>query len=156
MSHAEKALATIRKVKVENLVDWDGCYCFSFDVCGVNVNLSCHKSEHCLRVYPSSSWYDVEGLELIAKEVLRQFSSMTNGGGEYAYGYRLRFCSYSHDHVNGRYEGSKWVYESRCCYCHAPRERDEYLCSECRVKQERAAQYPWTSDGFLVQEGRPQ
>lgn len=117
------ALYLIRRFSIWGLGGSDGCDCCHFSIHGLQIDVSCRKSEHCVRV--SSNCLDKSPKEMIAiaSEVLSQI--------DYPDAYRVRFCDYSHDHVGGHWEAGEWVETYRCVYCHKPRdERDGYLCAD--------------------------
>lgn len=129
----EGVLWLIRKFGISGMGGSDGCYCYHFQNRGISVDVSCHKSEHCVRVHSGYMEFDVSELFEIANEVLSQ---LPFGGSRY----RVRFCDYGMDHVNGRWEGKVWREEYKCGYCGKPRnERDAYRCQKCVA--ERKGEY---------------
>jgi hypothetical protein len=120
----------IQKYGIFGLGGNDGCACCHFSLCGIDVDVSCRKSEHCVRVHCGYLGYKVSNLFAIANEVLAQ---LRDGG----IGYRVRFCGYSADHVNGRWENGEWREEHKCVYCGKPRAGfDDYLCAVCAQNKE--------------------
>lgn len=142
---ADKAIILMQSSGIFGLGEDDGCLCCNFNVMGVSVDISCYKSEHCVRVHCGHLDRVPKDVERVAAEVLRQL-------GEYAdaSSFRLRFCDYRDDHQNGHRENGVWVETYRCCYCHAPRPgRAAYLCPSCILTEPRAVElYPWNTDGF--------
>lgn len=115
----------IQKYGIFGLGGADGCYCCSFALRGIEVSVSCHKSEHCVRVV--CHCLRPKDLFAIAREVLSQ---LPDGG----ISYRVRFCEYAADHVDGHWSGRTWVETYKCCYCGKPRDDvDGYLCTTCRT-----------------------
>src|SRR5271163_3760873 len=104
MKRTGGALALLKQHGIWGLGLGDGCRCTNFTVLGVSVDISCHKSEHCVRVIGWSHGSiagdrrDASELESVAREVLVQL------GEDVAYGYRVRFCEYRHDHAGGHWE----------------------------------------------------
>lgn len=128
-----KALELIRSIGIYGLCESDGCPCCYFEIHGVHVNVSCHKSEHRIRVYSHHIFADPFELEPIAIEVAVQV------GRE---GYSVRFCDYGKDHkgTNGT-----------CCYCGKPRsDKEAYLCVPCLSKPEARGSYPWGLKGNMI------
>lgn len=114
-----------------------GCRCSHFAVCGFHVNVSCHKSEHCVRVYSHHLFRQPEDEVEIASLVIRQL-------GDSGENYRVRYCEYRHDHENGRRENGVWTQEYSCCYCNKPRlDEDGYLCAGCLKKLDAVSHYPF-------------
>lgn len=144
--NAGKAVELIRQLGIFGLGECDGCACCHFEVQGVSVSISCHKSEHCVRVYSHHMDRDPMALESVAAEVLLQLNSFTS-----AKEYRVRFCEYSDDHVGGHYcAHNAYTHSFRCCYCHGFRRYGaRYLCASCQERPEAMAYYPWSQDGFL-------
>lgn len=121
----EATLALIRRFGIFGLGGSDGCYCCNFSIHGISIDVSCHKSEHCVRIHTGCLGFSDSALFMIADEVLSQLPD----GGER---YRVRFCDYSCDHVNGHWDKGKWVESYKCVYCSKPRaDRDAYLCGTC-------------------------
>lgn len=151
MMDANKAIDLIRREGLFGLGEGDGCLCCHFEVQGVSVDISCHKSEHCVRVHSCHMYRSARDLERVALVVMQEFAKYTDVSE-----YRLRFTEYANDHQNGdRDKDDKWIEEYRCCYCHAPRSEKEYLCAECREgkaehKDMAPISYPWTNDGFML------
>ena len=146
MNHIQ-AIEIMRQVGIWSLGTQEGCNCLNFEICAVSVVISCHKSGHSIRVWSDHMERDPRGLEAVAKEVVQQFAAI--GSKEYVSGYVIRFCEYSDDNKNGRWENGKWVKEQQCCYCHANRpEPDAYLCEECKRKESAVYCYPWTKAVF--------
>ena len=115
----------------------DGCDCSNFQVCGFEISISCHKSEHCVRVYSHHLFRQPDDEIEIASLVIKQLGD----SGKY---YNIRFCDYRHDHVNGRWENDVWTEEYSCCYCDKPRtDKDAYLCSNCLTKKDAISHYPF-------------
>ena len=132
--HAEGIVFLIRRYGLYNLGGADGCACVNFSLSGFEVDVSCHKSEHTVRIIGSSS--SPEEVETVAAAVLADL--------RFAEDYAVRFCEWGSDHHNGRWEDRVWVEEYKCCYCGEPRaEKDAYLCVSCRHKEEAVARYPW-------------
>lgn len=138
MRHATATVGLIRKHGLYGLSGDEGCECYSFQVQGIFVDVSCHRSEHSIRVYSHHLCSDPLGLEMVAKEVISQLNKAESTMDT---SYRLRFCEYSMDnHKQG----------SRCCYCAKPRvSKETYLCEACQQKKEALRSYPWTKDGFI-------
>lgn len=121
----EAALALIRRFGIFGLGGSDGCYCCHFSIHGISIDVSCHKSEHCVRVHSGYLGFKDSNLFSIADEVLSQ---LPNGGERY----RVRFCAYSFDHVNGHRDNGEWVESYKCVYCEKPRvDPNAYLCGGC-------------------------
>ena len=154
------ALALILQHGIYGLGGSDGCRCTHFFVQGIWVDVSCHKSEHSVRVYSDYLERDPLALEPIAREVLRQIARSVESWGtpeeeaiEIASRYRIRFCDFSTDNVNGRREGEKYVWDHKCSYCGKPRlNAAAYLCDDCLKRPEAVSCYPWTADGFMSPE----
>jgi hypothetical protein len=145
--NAEKALKLIKELGIYGLAESDGCPCCHFNIHGIFIDVSCHKSEHTIRVYSHYMFHNPFDLEPIAEEVHRQVG-ISNP-------YKIRFCEYSCDHVGGHWEGkhpnSKWMKTQKCCYCSAPRPDEEaYLCEKCLTKSEARSAYPWGVKGEII------
>jgi hypothetical protein len=144
---ADEAIALIKQHGLYGLGGSDGCRCVHFHIQGVSIDVSCHKSEHCIRVWSNYIYREASELERIAREVLFDLSQT----GADVDSYRLRFCKYSDDHVGGHWEVSGFVHSQKCCYCGKPRnDRETYLCCECSSNPEAREHFPWICDGFAV------
>lgn len=122
--------------------DAGGCACTGFEINYIHVQVSCRSSEHTVRVYSHSMERDTKHLELVADEVVRQ---LTEHGH---LGFRVRFCEYSYDHVDGKRIEGVWHEWWSCCYCGKTRESQEaYLCKPCQSSASARSYYPW--DGSL-------
>lgn len=154
MVNKDKAIALLRQHGLDGLGGHDGCDCCYFNIQGVEINISCHKSGHSIRVYANDRI--AEELEAIAKEVqaqmLADYHKWENAEPEErVHKFRVRFCEYTDDHTGGRWEGTKYIDHAKCCWCSAPREdRQAYLCPSCLQKPEAIQMFPWTGDGFLA------
>ena len=127
---------------VQQLGGGDGCPCSHFSVCGFQIDASCHKSEHCVRVYSDHMFKQPQDCVEIAALVLKQL-------GDFSGGYRVRYCEYRDDHVNGRWQDRIWVEEYQCCYCGKPRSNpDAYLCDKCLKDQNAVSSYPYGMEEF--------
>lgn len=122
--NVESVLDLLQRFGVWGLGGCDGCACAHFEILGIEVHVSCRKSEHCVRVHCGYLGFDQSELVPIAREVLSQLTFPSR--------YSLRFCDYSKDHKNGRRENGVWKDDQTCCYCNKPRaDVDAYLCEEC-------------------------
>lgn len=136
MPDPDGVIAFIDRFSIWELGGSDGCPCCHFELLGFKVGVSCHKSEHCVRVYSDYMGSDWRDAERVAQAVLRW---LPDGGVRY----RVRYCDYAHDHVNGRWEDGAWREEQKCCYCGKPRAHKEaYLCAECLTNESAVAAYP--------------
>lgn len=151
MANFQKTVELIRAHGLFGLCEGDGCYCCAFEVHGIHVNISCRKSDHCIRVSSRHMYRDSAGIESVAREVLLQLGKMAEG-------YRLRFCERQDDHTNkSGWQGDKWVDVHRCCYCGKSRsDRQGYLCEECMKNEQALRLFPWHTDGFLDTKDNPQ
>lgn len=108
---AKPALDLIKQVGIYGLCYSDGCPCTNFEVHGVSVDVSCHKSDHCIRVYScSADFQDAEYkvrtclFQPIADEVRRQVNAYYCNDQEcteYGDGYAVKFLSWDDEHKKG-------------------------------------------------------
>lgn len=127
----------IARYGFEQLGGGDACRCSHFMICGFHIDVSCHKSEHCVRVFSDHMYRQAEDEIQIAALVLQQL-------GDSAKGYRVRYCEWGYDHVNGHWEGNRFVNEYKCCYCSAPRsDAEAYLCAKCLRITDAVSRYPF-------------
>jgi hypothetical protein len=134
----------IKQVGLYGLCGSDGCYCISFPVHRVHVDISCRKSCGAmdgifeespdffgikLRVYTHSLGPDPKMLKEVADEVINQL-------GDTGYDIAVRFCEMTHD------------YKHTCVYCSKEKEKKEYLCDECKQKPE-AKEYDYSQFDFI-------
>jgi hypothetical protein len=134
--NVDGVVALLRRYGLHGLGGCDGCRCAHFSLLGISVDVSCHKSDHCVRVHSGYMGFNQADLVPIVREALRQ---LPDGGA----GYSVRFCDYSSDHVNGRWVDREWVEEHRCCYCAKPRaDKAAYLCEECERDVRALESYP--------------
>lgn len=147
---AQKAIGLIKREGLWGLGLSDGCNCCHFEVQAIQVDISCHKSEHCIRVSSKYLYSAPEELEQVMRQVLLSFAESCSISMYYLSKYRLRFCEYRPDHVGGHWKNKVWTETYECCYCGAPREHKEaYLCPKCSSTADAIRSYPWTKDGFL-------
>jgi hypothetical protein len=145
--NTDKAIALIRQHGIFGLGVGDGCWCCYFQVQGIEVGISCHKSEHCIRVHANCLDEGPAGLEAVLYAIVED--SKARYDKDFS-DYRVRFCDYDCDHVGGHWEGKVWTETYKCCYCGAPRsEAQKYLCEACKGKDEARRLYPWTGDYVL-------
>jgi hypothetical protein len=131
-------LEIISRYGFDQLGGSDGCRCSHFSICGFQIDVSCHKSEHCVRVYSNDLCTHPEDEIEIAALIVKQFADSGEGG------YLIRYCDYGHDHKNGHWENKKWIEEYSCCYCGKPRvDKDSYLCSVCLNNKDAVSYYPF-------------
>lgn len=133
-------LELIRRYSIWGLCHSDGCECCYFAIHAYQIDVSCRKSEHCVRVSSHYLGHDAsDGID-IAIEVLSQLSA--------PWRYAVRFCEYSYDHVNSRQNGA-WVRAQKCCYCDATRpDTAAYLCDKCKSVANALHSYPLSIVGF--------
>lgn len=126
--NATKALELIKANGIFGLGDYDGCMCCNFEVCGVQVDISCRKSSGSslfpdfygttVRVHSRHMDATADDLKLVAAEVIKQVRER-----EGHLPIQLRFCDYSDDK------------DLKCAYCGKERAVPQgYLCSECATK----------------------
>ena len=123
----DSAVKLISEQGIFGLGSYDGCLCTHFMVHGISVDVSCRKSSGLGSVYPNfygigvrvySSHMDVDGsgLELVAREVVRQLADK-------GYDIKVRYCDYECDDAR------------KCVYCGAARSNAVgYLCEPCMQK----------------------
>jgi hypothetical protein len=122
--NVESVIDLLERFGVFGLGGCDGCECAHFQILGIHVDVSCRKSEHCVRVHSDYMYFDHTRLIPLAREVLSQLCDPSQ--------YSVRFCNYSSDHKNGRRENGQWKDDQMCCYCGQLRQdRDGYLCDVC-------------------------
>lgn len=140
MTAGEKVLSLIEQVGINGLCVGDGCRCRFFEVHRIHVDISCHKSGHCVRVHSETA--DPQELPSIADAVFQWMES--TGTDKPRERYRLRFCAYDCDNVNVSWRDGKWIKTQKCCYCSAPRpDAEAYLCVKCLLNPAARAMYPW-------------
>src|ERR1039458_10278142 len=129
---ADKAIQLIQQHGIFGLGGYDGCLCTNFEIQGIYVSVSCHKSEHCVRVWSNYMFRNPLPLESVMKEVLASLEKTRDYPVD---DYRIRFYDYKNDHDPKRrgWEGPKgkevWVDYYIYCYCGKDRkEREAYLC----------------------------
>jgi len=128
-----KALDLIKSQGIYGLCESDGCPCCWFEIHGVNVEVSCHKSERSIRVFSHHLYRNPFHLEPIAVEVACQIGRD---------GYKIRFCEYACDHTGDN---------GKCCYCSNPRkDKEAYLCPKCLKNPDARGSYPWGLVGNMV------
>jgi hypothetical protein len=95
----------IREVGIYRLSGYDGCPCANFEVQSVSVDVSCHKSDHSVRVHSHHMDYcddkyrlDTSLFQPIVEEVLRQVDAHYDAGGEYAKGFAVKFQTWEQEH----------------------------------------------------------
>lgn len=133
--NVEGVVDLLQRFGVWGLGGCDGCECAHFKILGISVDVSCHKSEHCVRVHSGYLGFNQSELAQIAREVLAQLTHPES--------YSLRFCEYSYDHKNGRWENGVWKKDQACCYCGQLRpDADAYLCDDCFQQNKGLDVYP--------------
>ena len=151
---ADKTCALIEQHGIYGLCESDGCACCHFTIHNISVDVSCRKSEHCIRVYSNSLDSEAHGLERVMRAVLRSLAEYL-GDANALLRYRMRFCEYGKDHVDGHWLGEKWIETHKCCWCGKLRDDGQaYLCRECLEKVDAVNYFPWTADGFMPSEGK--
>jgi hypothetical protein len=119
----------------------DGCNCVHLKLCAFEIDVSCHKSEHTIRVYSDDLGRNPKDLEILMGVVVSQDEAFQD--------YAKRYCGYQYDHLNGRWENDVWIDEMKCCYCGKPRfVKDDYLCESCKTKPNARAYYPWIGENI--------
>lgn len=143
----EPVLELIKRHGIYVLGGYDGCPCTSFAIGGYEIDVSCHKSRRCVRIVCCyAGQRNPAALEAIANAVLAELAEEGHRG------YAVRFCDYSQDHANGRWEGEVFVDDRKCCYCSSPRaDINGYLCEACRLKP-IANEYPFDRKPFVTPE----
>ena len=133
----EACIELISRYGFHQLGTDEGCRCSNFCVCGFEISVSCHKSEHCVRVYSHHLCRQAEDEVEIAALIIRQL-------GDSGSRYRIRYCDYTHDHVGRHWEKEKWVESYSCCYCSKPRaDKEAYLCFACLGNKDAVSHYPF-------------
>lgn len=141
LGDGKAVIALIEQHGLFGLGGSDGCECVNFSLHGFDVSVSCHKSEHTIRVSCHVMDFDPQDLIRIATDVQSRLTS----------GYRVRYCSYEDDHSRVE-RAPDWdhmmrIKEARCCYCGAHRvDEKDYLCEACKERQDARSSFP----SFLV------
>jgi hypothetical protein len=130
--NGKAALELVREIGIGRLGGFDGCLCTSCEVQGVNIDVSCRKSNgsttkiapgfYGILIRVHSQHMDAGGdeLEAVAREVAQQLA------GE-GCAIMARFTDYRHDA------------EGRCTYCGKPRsDLAGYLCDKCLTRDRGA------------------
>ena len=121
----------------------DGCSCSHFEVCGFHIDVSCPKSEHCVRVYSHHGYRQPDDEIEIASLVVKQL-------GDSGKNYRVRYCEYRHDHEKRLRRNGVFTGGYSCCYCGKLRkDKDGYLCADCLKNKDAVSRYPFGLDHLL-------
>lgn len=85
MNEPEKVVNIIKELECWRLGNWDGCCCSSFNIRGVDIDISCGKGrEQAVWVSSKSMDYeDKKSLRPIMIEVIRQVTEKSGRGGNF-------------------------------------------------------------------------
>ena len=149
MTEAETVVKIIHDVRVAGLGGFDGCYCCSFQIRGVGVDVSCRKGSNMDSIFPDFYGIGIrvhshrldatkDVLEAVAREVVSQFDDTGSA-------IMVRYCEWQKDK------------DRACSYCGKPRAQSAYLCETCQAGNDGwgsplAPQYAFEFDGVVKQE----